>query len=115
MGCDVGKLHLYWTRLGEHPRGISVRWHRRGGARIDWAKRQVGNASDFQMIGRNEIDNGMPIFCLADKLGRFAHDIIAAGAEAVVATSLWPRSNNAYNTRAPAVAHIMEQRFYNDQ
>ena len=67
------------------------------------------------MVGGNDIDNGMPIYCLADKLGRFAHDIIATGAETAVVTSMWPSSNNAYNTKHPAVPHIMEQTFYNDQ
>ena len=114
----VGRLYPYRSWLGEHLRGVSVRWHWRGGAGIDWAERQVAYASDFQivviMVGGNDIDNGMPIYRLADRLGRLAHDIIAAGAEAVVVTSLWPRSNNAYNTRARAFAHIMEQRFYND-
>ena len=56
----------------------------------------------------------LTIHCFADKQGRLAHDIIAAVTETVVVTSLWPRSNNAYNTHAQAFAHIMEQRFYND-
>ena len=70
--------------------------------------------SDCCHHGRNDIDNGMPMHRFADKQGRLAHNIIAAVTEAVVVTALGHWSNNAYNTRAQAFAHIMEQRFYND-
>ena len=109
----VGRMYPYRAWLEEHLREVQVNWSWQGGAGIHWAEQQVGCTGSYDMvvlmIGGNDLDNGCSVGQLANRVEHLANDIIRAGVQAVVITSLWPRSNTAYNTNAREYASVMER------
>ena len=61
------------------------------------------------MVGKNDLTNGLSVGQLANRVEDLANDIIGAGVQAVIITSLWPRTNTEYNTSAREYAAVTER------
>ena len=68
------------------------------------------------MLGGNDLDNGCSEYQLADRVIHVANSMILHSyyTEAVIITSLWPRSSQEYNRRARLYAALMERRLSAD-
>ena len=103
----MGDSHV--KRLYEHRRTcsrlnrISMDWRGRGGAGIRFVEENIEQTSKAKMvilmIGGNDIDNGMPVLKLVDRLEKVAKAILREGLEVVGIASIWPRQDTRFNKK----------------
>lgn len=114
-------MRAYLNRISQHLQGVSVTFECGGGTGIHFAEAQLWECRGYDIVmfitGGNNIDDGMSPLQLADRLHHLANDMLSIGPgspQCVVITSLWPRADRRYNTRAREFAEIMEARLFVD-
>ena len=65
-------------------------------------------------IGGNDIDPGMPIFKLVDRLVKVAKAILCGEPEVVDIASKWPRQDIRFNKKIKELEEIMYEKLYDN-
>ena len=106
--------------INDHLQGVLLTWRFLPGGYIEFAEYNIRAAFCHQivvlMLGGNDLDNGCSEYQLADRVIHVANSMILHSyyTEAVIITSLWPRSSQEYNRRARLYAALMERRLSAD-